>query len=329
VGIKALCESAEVLLSAVGAYEIGYVLGPRINAAGRLSNGLDVVRLMCTNKLSKAREISRSLTELNIKRQDITTEVLNAARVQSEAQEKIMLVVGAYHEGVIGLAAGKLVEETGRPAIVFSKGKTLTKGSARSISGFHITEALRVFEKLFINVGGHEMAAGFSINTEALPEFIKKFTKYVSDNLPEALFVKSLKIDGEISFKDITKTLFEELKQLEPFGNGNPRPLFVTEGVQVCSLKTLGKSGDHLKLQLGNKETQFESLLFRAKNWELTPKVGENLDVVYSIDENSWNGKTTLQLLIKDFHEHKPKNPKPGIRKTQRVASSKKRSRAS
>ncbi len=303
-GIRALCETAEIVLTAVGTYEIGYIIGPRINAAGRLGDALTVVRLLCTGKMGLARDIAAELSDLNLKRQDITKTVLDAAREQTNGKSKILLVVGDFHEGVIGLAAGKLVEETGRPAIVFSKGEKHTKASARSILGFNVTKALREFEKMFVNVGGHEMAAGLTIETAKLPEFLEKFEMYVQENLSDDLFLKKLIVDCEVPFSDVTKELFVQLNKMEPFGNGNPKPIFATFDTTVRSLKPLGKTGDHLKLNIRKDSVTFEALLFRAKQWSISPKVGSNLDLVYSIDENTWNGNSTLQLLIKDFHEH-------------------------
>ncbi len=317
IGVNALCENAEIVLREVGTYEIGYVLGPRINAAGRLSNAIDVVRLLCTKDIHKAREIASKLNSLNIQRQQITTNVLDEARRDPEAQGKIVLVVGEYHEGVIGLAAGKLVEESGLPAIVFSKSEKVTKGSARSITGFHITNALRVFEDMFINVGGHEMAAGFTIENTRLEEFLKVFSEYVANSIAPELFTRHLKIDCEIPFPTISEPLFRQLKELEPFGIGNPKPLFVSEGVVVSDVRFMGKSREHAKLTLTSQNKSFDGLLFRIKSQEAVPKVGSLLDVVYSIDENSWNGRTSIQLLIRDFHlndTHDTNTNNPGKR---------------
>lgn len=327
VGLEALCETSEVDLSKVGSYEIGYVIGPRINAAGRLSTALQVVRLLCTKKRMLAFEIAESLTALNVQRQAITTQVLDLARSKADEKNKISIVVGEFHEGVIGLAAGKLVEETGRPALVLAEGELTLKGSARSISGFNITEALRTFENLFVNVGGHEMAAGLTIQKSFLNEFIEKFTAFVEEHLSSSLFSKALKIDCEIPLAPINHELFTEMHQMEPFGNGNPKPLFMSTNVIVSTMKALGKTGEHVKLVVKDGSKQMDALLFRVKQWENLPNVGSKLDLVYSIDENTWNGISTLQLVVKDFHIHGNSEQKPTrkrVQKTTRQASSKK-----
>ncbi len=305
IGLRMLSESSAIVLSQVGAYEIGFVLGPRMNAAGRLAHALEVVRLLCTNQKGRALEIAHMLSELNTKRQSVTTEVIDLARTQVVESQKISIIQGNFHEGVIGLAAGRLVEETGRPSIVFAVGEAHAKGSARSIPGFHITEALRQFEPLLLSVGGHEMAAGLSVSVSQLPEFIKAFSAYVEKTIEIAdLHAKELPIDCELPFQLITPELVTALSQMEPFGSGNPKPVFMTAKVEVLAVKPLGKAAAHVKVLLDQDGDRFEGLIFRIEQFESKPKVGSVLDVVYSIDQNTWNGTTKTELLIKDFKTH-------------------------
>lgn len=304
VGLLALAEVCAADLTKVGAYEIGFVLGPRMNAAGRLSQALDVVRLLCTSNVSKAQSIAAHLNSLNTTRQDVTREVLITARAEIVEGERFIIVTGAFHEGVIGLAAGKIVEETGRPALVLSRGDTHIKGSARSVSGFHITDALRNFSDLLINVGGHEMAAGLTVSPENVDQFILKLKEYAQDNLPSELLTKKLTIDCGLSFNQISLDLVQEIQKMEPFGMGNPRPVFMTEDVEIVNIKRMGKMQEHLKIAFSSNDVKFEALCFHASAEALSLSVGEKLAIVYNIDINIWNGRQSLELMLKDFAQH-------------------------
>lgn len=307
VGLKVLCDIAQIEIRKASTYEIGFVLGPRMNAAGRLAHGLDVVRLLCTKNSARAYEIAQSLQSLNAKRQTITADVLTLARAAIKKDQKIIIVKGAFHEGVVGLAAGRLVEETARPAIVFSEGELTLKGSARSVAGFSITEALREFSHLIMHVGGHEMAAGLTIESVKFTEFVSVFSHYVEKNLDDSLLIKKLIIDAEIPLDAVSLNLAQELKKLEPFGNGNPRPTFLTQKVKVVSVKRMGTKSQHLKLTVKGSEAFHDAVMFNLKENARVPELGSEADIVYSIDENNWKGNVSVQLMIKDIHIHDKK----------------------
>lgn len=319
VGLIALAQTCEIDLKNASTYEIGFILGPRMNAAGRMAHALDVVRLLCTPQKERAMDIARSLNTLNTSRQDVLVEVLAQSKAAANQNHNIIIVVGDFHEGVIGLAAGRLVEETGKPSIVLSRGKHAVKGSARSIPGFHITEALRTFENLFINVGGHEMAAGMTLEEERVDELVELLHAYADQHISNELLVKKVKIDLEIPVSVVTIDLYKKIKQFEPFGIGNPRPSFLSVDVPVSGVKSLGKSGEHLKISLGPDGSAVDALLFGSKRFEFVPKMGENIDVVYSIDENTWNGRTKVQLLVKDIHNHGSQRTKKSRERIQKT----------
>lgn len=297
-GILALLESSKI--ENIGTYEVNYIIAPRFNAMGRLAHGIDSLRLICTTKMEKAKELSQLLNKTNIERQKIVDEVVVMTR-KNISNEKIIVIAGEnYHEGVIGLAAGKLVEEFYRPAIVLSVKGKISKASARSISGFNIIEAIRSVN-LHLEGGGHPMAAGFSIDTDKIGKFTKEINKYADKLLTDELLQKKLKIDCKVNFDQLNYELLNELLKFEPTGLGNFPPIFCTKDVEVIEAKLVGRDARHLKLKLRKDEQTFDSIYFGGGEIYpiLTPKA--KVDIVYSLEDNSWNGYKNLQLKIKDL----------------------------
>ena len=305
-GLLALFEESGLLTRGplvnpkIGTYEVNYVIAPRINAMGRLKYGIDSLRLLCTTKKDNAHELAKSLGQTNLSRQKIVDEVVTLAR-KEVGNKKIIVISGEnYHEGVIGLAAGKLVEEFYRPAIVFSKKEGKSKASARSISGFSIIEAIRA-TGLILEGGGHPMAAGFSIETDKIDMFAKKINTIADKLLTSDLLEKKIKVDCLIDFSQITPSFFNILKQFEPFGIGNFPPLFCTKKVEVLDARTVGMEAKHLKLKLKQGGQVFDSIYFGGGKIypEITPD--SKADIVFRLEENVWNGRISLQLVIRDL----------------------------
>jgi len=289
------------LIAQINTYEINYVIAPRINAMGRIEHGIDSLRLLCTKSKQKADELASKLGLVNKRRQNIVDEVLNHAKGLINLKSKVIILSHeSYHEGVIGLAAGKLVEEYYRPAIVISKGKEISKASARSITGFNIIEAIRTLGDLLEGGGGHSMAAGFSIKTDKIEKFISKFEKVASRILTDEILSPKSKIDMEIDFDLIDQELVDKLKQFEPTGLGNPTPVFLTRKVKVIDPRLVGRDGKHLKLKLEQDSIVFEGIGFGLGH--LIDKLSsENLvDIIYNLEENLWNG-VNIQLKVKDI----------------------------
>ncbi len=304
VGINALLEIAGVNKEQIGVYEIGHIIGPRINAMGRLEDGMESLRLICTKDKKRAQELANKLNFTNLERQKVTLDsVLHAKNsVEKDNLKKLLFIYHeSYQPGVIGLIAGKLVEEFYRPSIVLSVGEKYSKASARSISGFNIIEFIRLSSHLLVDAGGHPMAAGFTVETQNLDK-LKTFLEELSEKkLTEDLFVKVLKIDTNLNLSDITQDLFEKIKTLEPFGYGNSEPTFVAKDIRISDLRPVGKTADHLKLKLTDNEGQsFNGIYFNFdKSLEL--RAGEIVECVFSISENEWNGNKKLELKIKDI----------------------------
>jgi single-stranded-DNA-specific exonuclease len=298
---------AEAGLTKIGTYEIGFMIAPRINSMGRLKHGLDSLRLLCTRDSAKAKEIARKIGLTNRERQKIVDDVLVHARSSYKNIEKeyvIVLAHESYHEGVIGLAAAKLVEEFYRPAIILSKNADISKASARSISGFNIIDAIRELDNLYIEGGGHPMAAGFSIKTENINIFTREINKIAKKYITDDILQRKLKIDVEIDFSQINSKLIESLKLFEPTGIGNPTPSFITKGVEIIEARTVGRDAKHLKLKFKQDEQIIDSIYFGGGEFYSEIDACKNADIAFQIEEDYWSGYKKTQLKIKDIHCH-------------------------
>ena len=203
---------------------------------------------------------------------------------------------------MIGLVAGKLVEEFYRPAIVISKKEKVSKGSVRSVAGFDIIDFLRTHGKdFFVNVGGHPMAAGFTIETDKIVMLKNILEMKASELVTEDHLKRTVKIDCSLPFSLITDDLYKTLTSLAPFGMGNFEPVFQTDNVEIIDLKVIGRDGGHLKLRLRADNKDFEAVAFGMGERSQEFSIGSFVSIVYSIDENTWNGNTKLQLKLKDI----------------------------
>ncbi len=298
-GLLALFEEAgltqDTKYKILNTYAVGFVIGPRLNAAGRLEHAIDSLRLLCTKNLDRARELAKTLGDTNRSRQELTEEAVAHAIDHLAIQPSTNLLVASsdtYDEGIIGLIAAKLVEKFHRPAVAIAIGPETSKGSARSIPGFHITDHLRKYADLLLGVGGHAAAAGFSLRTENLEIFSKAIA---NPEIAPDLLVKKQRYDLEIPLSVLSFELLVRLKSLEPFGLGNPKPVFLTKDVEVKNPKKIGKSQNHLKFFAGS----LEAILFNIPDTKY--EIPDTANIIYSLDENTWNGETKLQLLVKEI----------------------------
>lgn len=305
-GLRALFQQAKITKDAIGTYEIGYLIGPRLNAAGRLESGMDSLRLLCTTSKARATELAEKLELINRERQQLMKDSAEHAILSVTAQSgemKSILIVHheSYQEGVIGLIAGKLVEAFYRPAIVIAKREKHSKASVRSIKGFNIIEFLRNHSDFFVNVGGHPMAAGFTVETEKLLSLQETLEKNAALILTEEMLQRILKIDCVLPLSAVTKKMYAAIQSLAPFGMGNAESVFASREVIVDDFRVLGREGNHLRLQLRQGKTSLEAIAFGMGELAQTLSVGDKIDIAYSIDENTWNGNTKLQLKVKDL----------------------------
>lgn len=296
-GLRSLMRESS-LNSSVGTYEIGHIIAPRINAMGRIGHGLDSLRLLCAKRQDQAQELAKLLSKTNTKRQDLTTSAIGDALKMVQDNHLIGVVANnQWHEGVIGLVASRLVETHHRPMIVISRGQQFSKGSARSIPGFNIVDAIRASSEFLVDAGGHPMAAGFTIETKHIETFTKNINVYASQNLTDDLLTPSVNIECTLDSADINFETLKTLKIFEPYGVGNPQPFFLTRNMVIEDVRAVGQNSKHLKLQVAG----FEAIGFNMGEKRSSLRPGYLIDLVYTLSENNYNGNKNLQLKIKDF----------------------------
>ena len=305
VGLLALIEESGLQIGNLGTYEVGHVLAPRINALGRLSHALDALRLLCTKDKQRARKLAQQLSMSNKERQQLTeTTILHARELLLERQlsqnKLLFLHHESYNQGIIGLVAGKLVEEHYRPAIVVSQGETISKASARSIRGFNIVEAIRSCSDLLVDCGGHPMAAGFTIETIKLQLLKERLEILAYEQLTEEMLTRILSIDCELQPDDITWELSEQINLLTPFGMGNPQPVFVLQAVTATDIRLMGVDRRHIKFQLVELPS-IDVVGFGMGELYQKLSADRRVNLAFTINQNSWNGKTRLQLKLRDL----------------------------
>ncbi len=317
-GLLALFQESVINSLEIGTYEIGHVIAPRLNAAGRIESAMDSLRLLCTNNREKARLLAFKLGSTNKERQLLTQETVqhavtrirnNELGIMNKGSKKKLLFIAheSYQPGVIGLVAGRLVEEFYRPSIVLSIGQTHSKASARSVGGFNIIEFIRSASEHLVDVGGHPMAAGFTVETTKISLLQKTLEELADSTLTSDLLMRKLRIDCEIPLTYVNKDFYTALQKLSPFGMGNPEPTFVSRNVVIEDMRFVGRESKHIKFRFieaqpaGSTHEFFDAIAFGMGERAGEFHVGNSVDVVYTVDINKWNGNTILQLKVKDI----------------------------
>jgi single-stranded-DNA-specific exonuclease len=309
-GLLALIRAAGIDQKRVDSLAIGFRLAPRLNAAGRLDDARAAYELLLADDIEKAHELALELNQKNQQRQRMTEEMQQLARDRIESvgkhRQKLVVVAGEeYAQGVVGLVASRLVSVWNRPVIVLARGETMSSGSARSIQDFNIIQAMTECSDVFERFGGHSMAAGMTIKNERLAELEERLLAIAEQKLSDDMLRSTLHIDAEVGMDRLHWDLIEELALLEPFGNANQQPLLMTRAVQAVDVRTVGGSGQHLKLRLvkeGN-ERPLEAIAFRLGHLVEPLKKYPLVDVAYTLETHEWNDKRFLQLNIKDFRK--------------------------
>jgi single-stranded-DNA-specific exonuclease len=302
LGIQKLLEVAGRSGGEITTYDLGWVVGPRLNASGRIVDARDSLELLISPEERLVGEIARKLNQVNTERQDKTVEMYEVAEDFSEdAPPKVIISANEdYHEGVIGLVAAKLAQKYYRPSIVISLGDGYGKGSVRSIPKVDVISLLREHEDLFVNLGGHPMAAGFTIAKENIPVLKKRLTSYFN-KLDDSLFEPVLNVDLKIPLGTVDTTLARKLDKLKPFGIGNKEPLFLSENVGVVGLTIVGKESNHLSLRLTDKGNYYKAIYFNGVEGNTDLRTGDRIDIVYKIKESEFNGVKRVELVIEDL----------------------------
>ncbi|MFH1183639.1 MAG: single-stranded-DNA-specific exonuclease RecJ, partial [Chloroflexota bacterium] len=303
-GLFSLANVAAMQISKTTANQIGFMLGPRLNAAGRLKSAKAALELLMTNDPSRAGLLAQELDANNQERQTVTRETQIKAEALATAGEEDPDLLFAAHEdfnpGVVGLAASRLVEAHYRPAVVAAKGPDETRGSCRSIPEFHITDALDKCADLLVRHGGHAAAAGFTVRNENLPRLIERLKALAAAELGQQDLHPTLYGDMELTLSTLNFELLRHLGGLEPTGYGNREAVFVSRGVKVKSSRVVGADGRHLKLTLQDERgVTTDAIGFRLGH--LQPELPSRVDLAYTLESNDYNGRTTLQLNLKDI----------------------------
>lgn len=308
IGLRELFKEAALDPQEIGTYHVNFIIAPRLNAMGRLEHGLEALRLLCTKNKRRAKSLAEKLGSTNRSRQQMTEEMLIhakeifASKEKGSELEKIIIIDHEnFHEGIIGLIAGKMVEEFYRPAIILSRGGEISKASARSITGFNIIEAVRKAEHLLIDVGGHPMAAGFTIKSTEIKNFKTSLQKVADETIDPDLLKPRLAIDCLIELPDITWELYRLIEKLEPFGINNPRPKFALENCKLINARAVGSEQKHLKLTIEQSGKIISGIGFNLGLLvsELYPDAKINL--AFTLDKNVWDDREELQLKIRDI----------------------------
>lgn len=294
-GLKSLIGNSGIT-GKIGTYEIGHILAPKINAMGRIEHGLDSLKLICTKSPKQAQELAGLLAKTNTKRQDLTTGAITRAQEMVDVGDLVGVISHeSWHEGVIGLVASRLVETHWRPMIVISRGEVHSKGSARSIPGFNIIEAIRASSQYLVDAGGHPMAAGFTIETRHIETFKNSINTYARKVIKEEILSPVLEIECELAIGDINNDTLKTAETFAPYGIGNPEPFFLTKGMLVEDVRGVGKENKHLKLQLNG----ISAIGFNLGESRTNIRPGYRVDVVYTLAKDTYSGG--LQLKIKDI----------------------------
>jgi len=309
-GIAAMLMKAGCKKPALTITDVVFILAPRINAAGRIFSGKEAVALLLSENEGEALPLSTAIEEYNATRKGLDKEITKQAiqHIDADAfqQSSLSTVVFGenWHKGVVGIVASRLVETYYKPTIVLVSDGEKMAGSARSIEGIDLFECLSECDEHLIQFGGHTMAAGLSLRAENFPLFRNRFDEVVREKLNNIRPEPFIEYDAEIDFEDITPKFFRILKQFEPFGPENLSPVFLARNVRNARFtKTVG-DGSHLKLHVHQEHSpqiSFEGIGFNLAQWADVLKNNEPVDLLFSIDENTWNGKASLQLMVKDI----------------------------
>ena len=299
---------------------IGYNIAPRINAAGRVRSASMAVELFLSENSETAAALAEQLCAANKERQAEENKIMQEAyeKIEAEKMDKdpvIVLESDGWHHGVIGIVASRITEKFSRPTILVSfegntgekSGKDMGKGSGRSIKGLNLVDALCYCDRYLVKFGGHELAAGLSVTRESLPDFRKKINEYAQNNLSAEDMIPTVEADMEIPFSSLGLSLAEDLQVLEPYGVGNPMPMFFTESLTVNEVTSISE-GKHTRFSFGEGKGSVSAMFFSNSPDSLGIYNGDKVDVIYNLDINEWLGRRTVQLNIKDIRHSNGQN---------------------
>ena len=305
-GIKSLINTSKLDMNTLTVGKLSYWFIPKINAAGRLGDAGRAVKLFTTSNPQLANEIALDLENENEKRKSITLQHeadakrMIHANVDFENHKIIVLHNKDWHFGVVGIVASRIKELYNRPTIILTEDKGIYKGSCRSITGYDIVDALSHCSQLLENYGGHPMAAGLSIKEENLSIFFTTINEYTQSQL-EGPLIPTINIDYDLKFSEINHRFIKFLDYLEPFGPGNSKPIFSTKNINnISDIRLLGADQETLKFTIKMDELDLSVIGFKMIEHYEKLLSKKSIDIAYTIDKNYWNGKSSIQLVLKD-----------------------------
>ena len=312
-GLSAIMQVAGIEAKKITINELVYKIGPRINACGRMKSGRAAVELLLTDDPVFARQQAEEVNQHNDDRRDCDTETTKEALQQLQddpafANRRSTVVYAPHwHKGVVGIVASRLTETYYRPTIVLTAGEDgIISGSARSVGGFDIYTAIDSCSDLLTNFGGHKFAAGLSMHIDDLPEFKQRFEAYVATHIQPNQLQPTLDIEAELQLGDITKSFYNVLRHLEPFGPGNPRPLFVSRRlINHRDTRAVGKEREHLRLDVTDRMSAITGIAFGRADMAEYIQNGNAVDICYELNENTFNHYTTIQMMVQDIIPNK------------------------
>lgn len=306
-GLSALIEVAGLAGRQLSAHDVGFKLGPRINAAGRVSDPSLGVRLLTTGRRKVAMELARALDAENQIRQSIEADMLRQAHEMLQEFDPgqawgIVLAAEGWHHGVVGIVASRVAEAYYRPTVLISIEGDEGRGSGRSIPGFNLYEAVSRCSSVLTRFGGHEQAAGLALDKDKVDEFRRMFEQVCREMLTPDTIIPEVRIDALVGQQDLTLELAEQVERLEPFGPGNPVPVFAIEGIEVMDARACGADGAHLRLLLRTQTGQQSAVGFGMGNLapDLVPSGCGVVDIAFTVGVNAYGGRRSLELIIKD-----------------------------
>lgn len=310
-GLKSIINLSGLSGKSIAIDDIVFKIGPRINAAGRMESADKAVELLLADNAKQAKVVANSVNYFNDARKNIdrtiTQDALRMLAQERELGEKKATVLynSEWHKGVVGIVASRLIETYYRPTVILTSSNGLATGSARSVVGFDIYQAIESCSDLLENFGGHMYAAGLTMQIDKVPEFTKRFEKFVSENILDEQLIPQVDIDSELELGKIDPKFYRILKQFQPFGPGNMAPVFVTQNVADNGEgRIVGLSKEHLKLSIIQESDPFKkfpAIAFQQANLYEFIHSGDFFDICYAVDENCFRGISTLQLNIKDI----------------------------
>lgn len=303
-GVQALLENAGIAGKALTSTNVAFTLVPRINATGRMGAPERAVRLLISGYEEEAEVLSEEICADNEERRRVEAEIAEAAFADIEAKgymkDRVVVVDGEnWHHGVIGIVASRVTERCGKPCMIISRGETEAKGSGRSIEGFSLFEAICACGDLLIKFGGHPMAAGITLKSENIEAFRKRINQYAAEHFPQ-MPTQTVTLDCKLNPAALSVSMAQSLTQLEPFGNGNPQPVFGLFNMELSNVTPVG-GGGHLRLTLEKNGAVITAMRFNTKPEELPYHIGDKIDLAVQLEAREFRGQPSLTVIVRDM----------------------------